>query len=543
MSMSAVPEIISFDRYLIALVDAYQQWWRLYVMTMLEFGRSPLLWILCELFRQSEQSPPNFGLALRDFTRGYARQIKQDQLIQSYYAAEYLLELLPNLSNENLKHDYLNYLRWTEPIALMLGLLEDGDRAVQVVQLALAVDLQLGTKLVGAVQLKFQEHAVKSLIQTATELKISQALMIELLLQTQLEAIVEPLIKLLQDCDIPGQEMSIKIVRSKAIKLLIQDLKSSDVRMRAAEALGKIGSGKAIAPLIRALQDEYASVRGSAAEALGKIGNDKAVEALIRALKDVDSDVRGRASEALEKIASDRTVELLIQALQDETPYVRGRSAHVLGVLGKCGSNKALEFLIKTLTHPNPDVRGRVAEVLGIIGSDQAVDHLIPVLQDRDFDVCGMVADALGKIGGETAVAPLIQSLSHEDSYVRGRAAEALGKIGNEQAIASLIETLKDEDSNVRGNAAQALGKIGGDSALEPLLQVLKDEYAFVRGNAEESLTRIVESHQNPSLLSTYLPYLVSLIPTIASKNAISAIATIQSQCQYYNYDIEAGSD
>ncbi|NJO73569.1 MAG: NACHT domain-containing protein [Leptolyngbyaceae cyanobacterium RM1_406_9] len=44
------------------------------------------------------------------------------QLIQDYYAAEYLLQLLPSLSDEQLKRDYLNYLKWTEAIALMLSL-------------------------------------------------------------------------------------------------------------------------------------------------------------------------------------------------------------------------------------------------------------------------------------------------------------------------------------------------------------------------------------------------------------------------------------
>jgi hypothetical protein len=50
-----------------------------------------------------------------------------------------------------LKPEYLNYLKWTEPLALMLELVEDEAQAVRVVRLALEVDLRLGASLAGAV--------------------------------------------------------------------------------------------------------------------------------------------------------------------------------------------------------------------------------------------------------------------------------------------------------------------------------------------------------------------------------------------------------
>jgi len=68
------------------------------------------------------------------------------QLIQEYYTAESLLKLLPSLSDDALKREYLNYLKWTEPLALMLELVEDEAQAVRVVKLALVVDLRLGAR-------------------------------------------------------------------------------------------------------------------------------------------------------------------------------------------------------------------------------------------------------------------------------------------------------------------------------------------------------------------------------------------------------------
>ncbi|MBE9157333.1 TIR domain-containing protein [Nodosilinea sp. LEGE 06152] len=69
------------------------------------------------------------------------------QLIQEYYAAEHLLQLLPSLSDEQLKCDYINYLKWTEPIILMLSLISKEEKVLDFMLLALEVDRMLGGKL------------------------------------------------------------------------------------------------------------------------------------------------------------------------------------------------------------------------------------------------------------------------------------------------------------------------------------------------------------------------------------------------------------
>ena len=84
------------------------------------------------------------------------------QLLQEYYAAEALLDQLPLLLKDavgeaKLKRDYLNYLKWTEPLALMLALVEQEARALRVVQLALEVDLNLGAMLAGKAKPELQK--------------------------------------------------------------------------------------------------------------------------------------------------------------------------------------------------------------------------------------------------------------------------------------------------------------------------------------------------------------------------------------------------
>ena len=109
-----------------------------------------------------------------------------------------------------------------------------------------------------------------------------------------------------------------KMKEKRDVKRLIKALgyqQSSDVRRAAAEALGTIGDGRAVEPLIRALNDSDWLVRRKAAEALGTIGDGRAVEPLIRALNDADSDVRVSAAGALGTIG-EPAVEPLIRGTQ-----------------------------------------------------------------------------------------------------------------------------------------------------------------------------------------------------------------------------------
>ncbi|WP_339458593.1 HEAT repeat domain-containing protein [Nodularia spumigena] len=180
------------------------------------------------------------------------------QLIQEYYTAECLLKQLPNLNDNCLQREYLNYLKWTEPLKLMLELVDDGDgaQAVQVVNLALEVDLQLGAKLAGAVKPEFQQQTVD----LVAGLEIPLLFKITLLGLTKSNKAIPGLIKLLEDED-------------------------SDVRWSAASALGEIKSEAAIPGLIKLLEDEDSSVRWSAALALVKIKSEAAILQIMNLLK------------------------------------------------------------------------------------------------------------------------------------------------------------------------------------------------------------------------------------------------------------------
>ena len=131
------------------------------------------------------------------------------------------------------------------------------------------------------------------------------------------------------------------------IKWNVHDLKSedSDVRGRAAEALGKIAEAnsgskevlKAVPDLIAALKDEDSDVRYGAAGAIGKIGvNDKQFETIVRMLKEGETkEERHGAAMALGELKNVKAVPGLIVALKDEDSDVRGRAAWAIGKIAK----------------------------------------------------------------------------------------------------------------------------------------------------------------------------------------------------------------
>ncbi|MFN6531369.1 NACHT domain-containing protein [Nostoc sp. ChiSLP03a] len=141
---------------------------------------------------------------LEDLLKYHLIQLRTDdqiefrhQLIQEYYAAEFILLQLNKIGDEKLKKDYLNYLKWTEPVALMLGLMDDEEQALRVVKLALDVDLKLGARLAGEVKREYQKETVDLIL----KLDIHKLLKVEFWGITHSEDAITFLSNLLQDKD------------------------------------------------------------------------------------------------------------------------------------------------------------------------------------------------------------------------------------------------------------------------------------------------------------------------------------------------------
>ncbi|MEZ2250484.1 HEAT repeat domain-containing protein [Microcoleus sp.] len=354
------------------------------------------------------------------------------QLFQEYYAGRALLKLFEKhqdaIDDQRLQHFYLNYFKWTEPLAFMLSLLGDEDRAVRVVRLALEVDVMLGARLAGEVQRQFQKCTVG----------------------------------LVDGLDVPGW-----------LKVGL---------------LGEVRSDEAIPGLLKFVEHSDFDVRSSAANVLGKIGSEAAIPGLLKLVEHSDYDVRWRAADVLGKISSKAAIPGLIKLVEHSNYDVRKM---VADALGKIGDKTAVPGLLKLLKHSDDDVRKMVADALGKIGDNAAVPGLLKLLEHSDDDVREIVADALGEIGDEAAIPGLLKLVENSEEDVRYSVADALGKIGSEAAIPGLLKLVDDSDFVVRERVVYALAKIDSEAVIPLLFKLVEDSNFLVQMMAKDVLIKI----------------------------------------------------
>ena len=313
------------------------------------------------------------------------------QLIQEYYAAEWLLERIGQLDDETLECDYLNYLKWTEPLALMLALVDDEALAVRVVENALAVDPYLGAKLIRSVRKVFNIQFSRLLVEnikthsyTIPE-KFKQGLIKYSLrysdsesrnISTQTTVCIPNLYQ-----DTPLQDMyPYHEVNDDELKNILKDLNNSDVKILA-KVLGKIQYGcdsRILETLIKISSNAWDAQDRYIVEKMSKIlCNFRSPEILNCLLEGVDKIVGSNPSSKLRK------------------SYHRNL---IIG-LGKIGGQEAFSRLKSLLKYDNQQVKHDSVNALHHIQHKDKILLLCETLEDPSLGVCISAVNILTQIG------------------------------------------------------------------------------------------------------------------------------------------------
>ena len=288
---------------------------------------------------------------------------------------------------------------------------------------------------------------------------------------------VAPLARTLEDTDNKIRS----IVHSLNSEFAPHDVR--ELRKAVIEALGKIGDVLAVAPLVGVLRDGYEGMRRTAAEALARIGT-AAVDELILALSEPDIEVRLAAAQILGKIRDARAIDTLVVSLMDEDFRIRRAAAEALGSLGweprddaeraffavaqeeweevhRLGP-AAIEALTNAVKWPetsggiNWEMREAAVTALRRIGGRRAITAL--VIAQIDMGRSGSAAEkALEGIDprwmdtGEarSAVPELLDALQAHSGDFRKRTAGILGKIGDPRSFGPLLELTSDPATGV----------------------------------------------------------------------------------------------
>lgn len=297
----------------------------------------------------------------------------------------------------------------------------------------------------------------------------------------------------------------------KLVELLTGD-QNANVRAAAAKTIGILQYKKAIPQLIKALSDEE-WVCFSALEALTYLKDDSSVEAMINLLNNPSETIRYAAIEALGKIGSSKAVQYLAEHTSRAEGFEKIATIKSLAMIGCVPSLPgvaealidmlkedewddkltAIKGLVSLKTEESihhmvdmagsfdlsePDSEDKFQTIKEAVRSFGCNDSLIALLNDDSIKYRGKIAviEIVGDFRCKKSVPALIKLLKSDFRDVRRTSIKSLGQIESDEAKECLMEAIADDDSHVRKTAVAALGKIGEMTAFEPLMKMLRNE-------------------------------------------------------------------
>jgi HEAT repeat protein len=227
-------------------------------------------------------------------------------------------------------------------------------------------------------------------------------------------------------------------------------------RAEAAEKLGLSGVVRSRDHLIPLMQDEVSEVRLRAAKALGALGGKSSIREIVHALNEPNRWSTIRLADILTGMG--RTVVDELTSYFDSLTLTGKLAA--LDILGRIRPLHIVPWLGRRMSDPEPDVRARTCHALGCIGDPHSTPLLIRALDDEAWPVRAMAAKALGKIASPEAIEPLCRAMHDQQWWVRSNSAHAVRSLGARGAEA-LEKMLDCDDRYATHQAVLMLEQMG----------------------------------------------------------------------------------
>jgi HEAT repeat protein len=450
------------------------------------------------------------------------------QLLQEYYAAEALSEQLTTLDHEQLKQTYLNFLKWTEPFRLLMGLLEDTELVLRITKLALNIDLMLAVKLINATYLEAHTYLVKILKEINTPCKTKDLILGMVNHNHRRE---EDIFDFLGDFQ--QKESNI------TFENLINSLESPKYHYRESIIidLSNYFPEKAIQILEDSFKEETSEeVRSVIVSCLARTSGLNSIRLIEQALSDPGGLVRINAAKAIGILKYSSISSKLIEMIRDENPYVCGAAVKSLISLGETGSVGNILDFISELDNGYKDLND-----FSRFWANQRVVAIIDGLKEASHEVHQDMIRRLKNIGEKEELRSSLEELqlAIEKSPEKWTSTvEALASIGSENAKQVILEMLEDyidflEDSSVDSNllvtVLQIIGTINITSAIPSLRKLIRLN-SWLSEHAADALSRLNDYSS--------LVCLTQLWHSSGNTQYLQAIFRLQKNCKYYNYTI-----
>jgi HEAT repeat protein len=503
------------------------------------------------------------------------------QLFQEYYAARYLRSMLqdkhPDLvDDERLKHFYLNYLKWTEPLGLLLGLLDDEAQALRLVGLGLEVDWFLGARLAGKVKVEFQPQTVGLVNELIEQESLSDCFKIKLWEETRSSILVSLLLPLIQHFDSNIRESIVKVIERLGNKNNVQyllpllDDPNSNIQWRVLDVIERLGDRSHVSRLLAIRPSSKFRIHRKAAESIGKLeneSNESYISKLLILLRHSNEDIRQRAIGKIVDLGDRSYVRYLLPLLEDSNTTVIESVVRAIGQLGNtshlcyllpfleddrytfmlfplidavsqlCDTSHVgyLLTLLKEFQYLDEyiyaDVSSRLIETIGQLGNSQHVSSLLPLLQNSDPDVRGSVQAAIFQLADKDNLPTLLPLLKDPDLWIRPSAIDTIIKqLKGENYVSDLLGLLRRFKYELGTDVKAAILRLADKSHVHELLPLLQDFNSDLRLIAVEAIGQLGDESNLPDLLPLLKDPKIGVIH--------QSILAIQARCEFYNYDI-----
>jgi HEAT repeat protein len=277
----------------------------------------------------------------------------------------------------------------------------------------------------------------------------------------------------------PAAADALRRLGARATPQLLQAIRESDSarRLRLLPIIG-YASGR-IDDLLQCLDDPDADVRVRACEALARLGNPNAVASLFRLIGERDGRVSQAAAAAIQSLGSLETKRLALEQAHSEDTRTR-RAA--LRIISYFGYPEGLDVLIEAMKDADEKIREAAIYGLPLVDDPRGTDALLGAVVHEAPRTRAAVMRALGQTNRAAKVVDALRKgLSDPDAWVRYYACQSIGRLKVESACASIVELMADPSGQVRVAAVEALAHLGDASAPAALAAAARSEDADMR--------------------------------------------------------------
>lgn len=273
-------------------------------------------------------------------------------------------------------------------------------------------------------------------------------------------------------------------------------------------------------PFLRQLAEGNVQERSTAAFALGRLPLDESMDTLAKLLTDPELAIRCEAARALGRIGTPRALPPLVAAL-DGLPELRHRARRALvKIARRHGEAIASQIAQQALETRQPVIRSELADVLGRLRNPQVLDTLVELLKDPEWRVKWKTLKSFERLAKhmtlpEGARAALFDYAHQElvNFSESLRVSQALLPHPQGEAELLLAQALEEDRLNIEERVFRMLGVLCGKKQMKAIFAKVQSGDARQRADALEALDSLAPKKIGRQVLELLEPAPVAQTP------------------------------